>query len=195
VRVDRIVNAAGPWAPQVAKLYGRDLPVTPVPRQVFLLKKAEVNLEPLPFFIDYPEDIYFRHYERDRKSVTLVSWSDPNEPNRIDFSYHNETYYRTHIEPRLVKRIPALAGAELAGGWVGHYELSSDKSAILGPVPDREGIHNYNGLSAHGVMQSYALGEALAELLSDGRWPEDLNLDEMTEARFARKHLPEKMYV
>src|SRR5688572_13357015 len=38
VRAERIVNAAGPWAPRVARLYGRELPVTPLPRQVYLLK-------------------------------------------------------------------------------------------------------------------------------------------------------------
>src|SRR6185503_4244495 len=51
VRAERIVNAAGPWAPRIARLYGSDLPIMPLPRQVYLLKHAEVNLEPLPFFL------------------------------------------------------------------------------------------------------------------------------------------------
>lgn len=196
VQAQRIVNAAGPWAPRIAALYGRDLPVTPLPRQVYLLKHADVNLEPLPFFLDYPQDIYFRHYERDRQPVTLVSWSDPAEPTRIDFTNHGVAYYQEHVKPRLVRRIAKLAEAELVGGWVGHYELSPDKGAIVGAVPDRPGIFNYSGLSAHGVMQSRALGEAMAELLVRGRWPNDLHLDELTEDRFGpRKLLAETMYV
>jgi glycine/D-amino acid oxidase-like deaminating enzyme len=195
VKADRIVNAAGPWAAKVARLYGRDLPVTPLPRQVFLLRHPEVNLEPLPFFLDYPQDIYFRHYDRDRRPLVLVSWSDPDERPRIDFSSDGPAYYERHVKPRLVRRIPALESAELAGGWVGHYELSPDKGAIVGAVPGRTGLFNYCGLSAHGVMQSRALGEAMASLLSTGAWPAEMNLDELTEARFGGRQLSEPMYV
>ncbi len=193
---ERIVNAAGPWAGRVAALYGRNLPVTALPRQVFLVAGDTVDLEPLPFFLDYPQDIYFRHYERDRKPCVLVSWSDPNEPAAIDFSHHGPGYYQQHVKPRLVRRIPALEAGNVIGGWVGHYELSPDKGAIVGQVPQRPGIFNYSGLSAHGVMQSRALGEAMAELLVRGNWPADLNLDELSEQRFAGPSLlQERMYV
>lgn len=196
ILAERIVNAAGPWAPSVAKLYGRELPVTPMPRQVFLLKHPTVNLEPLPFFIDYPQDIYFRYLEKNRQPLTLVSWSDPAEPHRIDFSYHSDAYFRQHVAPRLTKRIAATVDAQLVGGWVGHYELSPDKTAIVGPVTDRPGIFNLNGLSAHGVMQSRALGEAMAEHLLTGKWPADLNLDALNESRFVPgRTMSEKMYV
>jgi sarcosine oxidase subunit beta len=196
IDVQRIVNAAGPWAPRVAKLYGRELPITPVPRQVFLLAHPGVDLEPLPFFLDYPQDIYFRHYERDRKPCTLVSWSDPNEQPGTRFTHGGAEYYEANVRPLIVRRIPAMADAGLVGGWTGHYELSPDKTAIVGPVPDRPGIYNYNGLSAHGVMQSRALGDALAGLLSTDLWPADMNLDELSEARFARSvYVVEKMYV
>jgi sarcosine oxidase subunit beta len=195
VEADRVVNAAGPWAAKVAALYGRDLPVTPVPRQVFLLRPP-VDLEPLPFFIDYPQDIYFRHYEYDRKPCVLISWSDPNERPGIDFGHRREEYYRQSVEPLLVRRIRQAAGAPVAGGWTGHYELSPDKSAIVGPVPGRDGLFNLNGLSAHGVMQSRGLGVAMAGLLVDGQWPAGLDLGELSEQRFAggRAEL-EKMYV
>lgn len=195
IEAGRLVNCAGPWAAKVAAMYGRQLPVTPVPRQVFLLR-TPVDLEPLPFFIDYPQDIYFRHYEYDRKPCVLVSWSDPDERSGIDFGHRKEEYYRRHVEPLLVRRIRQAAGAPVAGGWTGHYELSADKSAIVGPVPDRPGLFNLNGLSAHGVMQSRGLGLALASLLAAGHWPPDLDLSELSEHRFAAGQPgAEKMYV
>src|SRR5688572_1122586 len=126
---ERIVNAAGPWAPRVAKLYGRELPVTPVPRQVFLLAHPDVNLEPLPFFLDYPQDVYFRNYERDRKPCTLVSWSDPDEQPGTRFTHGGAEYFDAHVRPLIVRRIPAMADATLVDGWTGHYELSPDKTA------------------------------------------------------------------
>ncbi|HEX8524770.1 MAG TPA: FAD-dependent oxidoreductase [Tepidisphaeraceae bacterium] len=196
VRAERIVNAAGPWAPRLAKLYGRTLPVTALPRQVYLIRHEQVNLEPLPFFLDYPQDIYFRHFERDRENYTLVSWSDPEEKEGIHFAHHGLAYYNDKVKPFLVKRIAQLEEGEVTGGWVGHYELSPDKGAIVGPVPERDGIFNYSGLSAHGVMQSRGLAEALAHFLLHNSWPPELNLDELTEARFSRTStLRERMYV
>ena len=196
VACDRIVNAAGPWAPEVARLYGRELPITPLPRQVFLLRHPDVNLEPDPFFIDYPEDIYFRHYEYDRKPCTLVSWSDPEQSPGHNFAHGGQDYYDGNVRPRLVRRIARLNDASLVGGWTGHYELTPDKAAIVGDVPNRRGIYNYNGLSAHGVMQSRGIGEALAEYLVRGAWPADLDLSSLSESRFGPiKTLAEHMYV
>lgn len=196
LEAEHIVNAAGPWAAEIATLYGRTLPIKPLPRQVFLLKHPSVNLEPLPFFIDYPQDIYFRHYLHQKSDCVLVSWSDPNERPAHNFAHHGAAYNAEHVGPRVEKRLPALRDAEMAGGWVGHYELSPDKGAILGDVPNRPGIFNYNGLSAHGVMQSYAIGDSLAEFLVHRRWAPDLDLGILNESRFAAGvSFRESMYV
>jgi sarcosine oxidase subunit beta len=196
VEAQRIVNAAGAWASRIAQMYGKSLPVEAFPRHVFLLKQSAVDLEPQPFFIDYPQDIYFRYYERDRQPCTLVSWSDPGEKPGISYAYRGEEYYRQHVALRFEKRIPAMREAELIAGWTGHYELSADKSAIVGPVPGRPGMFNLNGLSAHGVMQSRALGQAMANYLVEGKWPGGLDLDQLNESRFAPgKRTSEKMYV
>jgi sarcosine oxidase subunit beta len=196
VTAERVVNAAGPWAARVAKLYGRSLPVTAVARQVYLLKHSSIDLESQPFFLDYAQDIYFRYLDRDGGRYTLVSWSDPDEPDHVDFTFKGPAYYEKHVKPRMVRRIPALADAELGPGWAGHYELTPDKTAILGPVPGLESVWNFNGLSAHGVMQSRGLGEALAERLITGAWPVDLDLSDLSEARFSGTDpLRETMYV
>jgi glycine/D-amino acid oxidase-like deaminating enzyme len=105
-------------------------------------------------------------------------------------------YYDQHVRPRLVKRIAKLNDASVIGGWTGHYELTPDKAAIVGDVPDRPGIYNYNGLSANGVMQSRGIGEALAEYLTQRQWPTDLDLTGLAESRFGPiKTLVERMYV
>ena len=116
---ERIVNAAGPWASRVAKLYGRELPVRPVPRQVFLLLSAAVEFEPEAFVLDYAQDLYDRWMRRDGVGYTLVRWSDPAEVPRIHYRYAGEAYYRRHVKRRIVRGIPALASAELGPGWRG----------------------------------------------------------------------------
>lgn len=194
VRADRVVNAAGPWAGRVAGLYGQALPVTPGPRQVFLLRDgaegtvagaSAAAFEPLPTFVDTSRGLTFGYYERDRKPCVLADWRDPAERSGVDFGARPEAYCREHVLPRLARRAPALAGAQVVGGWVGHDDPTPDGRPVLGPVADRPGLFNYNGLSGRGVTLSRALGEAMAILLVHNRWPIGMSLDAFTDARFA----------
>ena len=53
--------------------------------------------------------------------------------------------------------------------WAGLYEMSPDKHAILGAAPECPNLFLLNGSSGHGVMHAPALGQLLAEIISDGK--------------------------
>jgi sarcosine oxidase subunit beta len=46
--------------------------------------------------------------------------------------------------------------------------MSPDKHAILGRAPGCDNLFLVNGSSGHGVMHAPALGQLLAEIMSDG---------------------------
>lgn len=177
---ERIINAAGPWSPRVAEMYGSRLPIAPESRQMFLVAAhPEVDLRPFPVVIDAPQDIAFRYGEFDRKPAVLVTGS--SLAGRIDYAQQT---YQSAVEPRLIKRVPKMAGAGLYRAWVAYDDYSADRRAIVGPVPGRAGLFNFNGLSARQTSTAHAMARAMAELLTTGRWPDALDLDEMGEARF-----------
>ncbi|MGH7215575.1 MAG: NAD(P)/FAD-dependent oxidoreductase [Tepidisphaeraceae bacterium] len=188
ISVDRIVNAAGPWAGRVARLYGRALPVKPAPRQAYVLRPTEgmaSKFEAAPFFVDAPGGIFWRHYDRDRKPCVLVCTREAGGlVDTVDFTPPGEARYRQNVEPRVARRVPTLASAALVMSWTGHDDLTPDHHPVIGPVPGRPGIHNLNGLSAAGISLSRGLAEALAYRLIDNRWPSDLDLDVLSESRF-----------
>jgi sarcosine oxidase subunit beta len=62
--------------------------------------------------------------------------------------------------------------------------MSPDKHAILGPAPGRDNFFLVNGSSGHGVMHAPALGQLLAEIMSDGA-ATSLNVRPLRPARFA----------
>ena len=47
--------------------------------------------------------------------------------------------------------------------------MSPDRHALLGPAPGCHNLFLINGSSGHGVMHAPALGQLLAEIISDGK--------------------------
>jgi sarcosine oxidase subunit beta len=69
------------------------------------------------------------------------------------------------------RRVPVVrqAAIDRDACWAGLYEVSPDKHAILGAAPGCPNLFLLNGCSGHGVMHAPALGQLLAEIMSDGK--------------------------
>ena len=65
-------------------------------------------------------------------------------------------------------RAPALADAEIKGGWAGLRPMTPDDNPILGEAPHLPGFFNDCGWDGHGVMHAPAGGLLMAELIVDG---------------------------
>ncbi len=162
----RVVNAAGPWAGEIAKLAGVDLPVWPLRRQV----AATVPTDALP--ADMPMTIFcgdgFHLRVRDRRVLLLwpiAGVEGAPFDTRVEDSWIAEVVAKAH------RHIPVLrhVAIDRAACWGGLYEMSPDKHAVLGPALECENFYLINGSSGHGVMHAPALGQLLAEILLDGR--------------------------
>jgi sarcosine oxidase subunit beta len=66
--------------------------------------------------------------------------------------------------------IPALRKARVLRVWSGFYEVTPDHSHILGRGPQwPENLYIAAGFSGHGLLMAPFAGEAMADLLLDGR--------------------------
>ncbi|HDD25245.1 MAG TPA: FAD-binding oxidoreductase [Chloroflexi bacterium] len=162
VTTNTVVNAAGPWAAQVGRMAGVDLPIVPVRRQIVVTDPLPDVPDDFPFTIDFAPSLYFH---REGRGI-LTGMSNHDEPvsfnQQVDYDWE-----LVHLEAAMA-RLPVLEKARLASRWAGLYENTPDAHPILGPISDVEGFYSIAGFSGHGFQHGPAAGLLLAEAIVDG---------------------------
>jgi len=176
-----VVDAAGPWASQVARLAGLDLPVAPLRRQVAVT--AETSALPP----DIPKTVFVEDgfHLRVREGRVFLLWPTPGDP-ADPFSLQVEADWIAQTRAKAVARIPALARVPIEERrcYAGLYEMSPDKHALMGTAPGCENLFLCNGSSGHGVMHAPALGQLAAEMIVHGA-ARSLDVRALRPTRFA----------
>ncbi|HYR74500.1 MAG TPA: FAD-dependent oxidoreductase [Pyrinomonadaceae bacterium] len=185
-----VVNAAGPWAAQVAAMAGAELPVEPLRRQLVPTEPFDQLPKRFPMVIDMSTGFHFR---REGKGI-LLAWNDPEETPgfKTDFDSSFVEKILTHA----ASRVPVLAEAEVnpRRAWAGLYEMTPDHHAIIGPAPNVEGLYFVNGFSGHGVMHSPASGRITADLILQGH-SDLIDTTQLSVERFEQGKLLEETAV
>ena len=157
-----VVNAAGAWAPKIAKTVGVDLPIDPVKRQVTVIETSARPERVLPLLF-LPSGLYIIHEGAGIFSIGK-SFAD-DYVGYDDFTWDRKTFENV-IWPELVEYIPEFDRLKIQRGWAGLYEVNTlDDNAILGEWPELKGFYLANGFSGHGFQQCHAVGRYIAELI------------------------------
>lgn len=160
-----VVNAAGAWAGQIAKLAGIDLPVEPLRRMLVPTEPFDKISHSSPMVVDMSTGF---HYRPEGLGL-LLAWNDPEETP--GFKTNFDPAFIEKILTRGVSRVPALEEAEVnpRRPWAGLYEMTPDHHPVLGPVKEVPGLFLANGFSGHGVMHSPATGRIISDSILTGK--------------------------
>jgi sarcosine oxidase subunit beta len=167
-----VVNAAGVWAPGIGRMVGIDIPIT--------VKRVETCtwLRPWDFrgiiptvHTLYNEQMYRCEGNDLFLTFEVVAFRRPDRlienPNKFNEEVEKKTV-EVFLEamPRI---LPPMKRASYRGGYASVYDVTPDEHAILGKVPEVSGFYLCCGWSGHGFQQSPAIGELIAELITEGR--------------------------
>lgn len=181
LRARTLVIAVGAWSRNVSRLLALPDLSEPIRRQICLVDNRETNLAAYGMIVD-TSGLYFHN-----EGQHILAGYSPEEPPGYHFNYDGEQFFLNEIWPRFYARMSSFERLRHVTGWAGLYEVSPDRSAILGRcAPSVYEAHSFSG---RGVMQSYGAGQALAELITKGTFPEHLDTCTLSRERFERRQL------
>ena len=181
LRADTVAITTGAWSDRMLRSFGLENYSEAVRRQICLVDNRVTNFAAYGMIVD-TSGVYFHN----EGAHILAGYSPPDTPPGHHFTYDGEAFFQTEIWPRMYARMSCCERQRHAGGWAGLYEVSPDRSAIVGRAAPR--VFEAHSFSGRGVMQSYGAGQALAELIAGGRYLE-FDASALGRERFAR-HQP-----
>jgi sarcosine oxidase subunit beta len=160
----QIVNTAGPWAREVGKLAGVDLPVDPERHEALITEG--VQYEGIPMLVDYrAEGGYFVQ----RVTGQFIGCFTPEKqvPGK---STDSTLEFLIEMSRRMCRLVPALENVAVLRQWAGSYCMTPDGNPIVDQT-EVKGFYCSVGMCGHGFMLGPALGQYMAHFMTEGSWP------------------------
>jgi len=160
-----IINAAGPWAKEVAALAGVDVPVQPDSHEGGItepvapfLKPMVVDIRPVAGSVNY---YFYQHH-----TGQIIFCITPDPPI-IGTDLRETSVFLPQVAQRMIGIMPRLKNIKVRRTWRGLYPMTPDGQPIVGKVEEIEGYINAVGMCGQGFMLGPGLAVYLRKLVTD----------------------------
>jgi glycine/D-amino acid oxidase-like deaminating enzyme len=161
----RVVNAAGAWSPEVARMLGVALPNVPHRHEICSTEPLKPWLKPL--VADLSDGLYFSQSTR---GEIVGGVGNEYVPKGLD--QESSHGFLGRYARSLVRACPVLGNVKVLRQWAGCYDLTPDANPIVGPVDGVEDFYQASGFMGHGFMMAPIVGKRLAETIDGVPAPE-----------------------
>ena len=173
-----VVNAAGAWSREVARMAGVNLPNVPVRHEIAVTEPVEFAMEAM--VISIHNGIYFSQ-TKEGQIIGGIGLPDEKPGYKLSSSLR---FLRVYAR-ELIRYVPAFGQLSVLRQWAGLYDVTPDAQPVLGPTPGIENFIQANGYSGHGFMIAPAVAKHLADYIEKGTVSEILG--ELSLERFERE--------
>ena len=163
---DAVCVVAGPWTDALLAPLGVRIGIKSERAQIAFFKRPPQLKHCV--YIDTIAGSYFRPHGDGLTLAGLGGWKPEAEANPDNFRESNDDDFVTAVRKRLAQRIPAMAEAPYSHGHAGIYDVSPDARAVMGSVPEVDGVFVAAGFSGTGFKTAPAVGASMAELILTG---------------------------
>jgi len=165
-----VVNAAGLWSPQVARLAGVVLPIVIGRHPVFVVERGAA-VPAHRVYLDLAGGSYARPETGGLTltgSLTDDETEHPMDPELLGAEAGFEE--ASVVLERTTRAMPTLANAHYRRGYAGAFDITPDWMPILDQTGP-SGFFTAAGMSGHGFKLSPAVGEMMAALITGAAPP------------------------
>ena len=191
IQSDFVVNAAGTWAGEIARLAGSELPI--MPRRGFILVTA-----PLPKYVNHK--VYDSDYvdnvassDADLQTSTVIEGTQSGtiligaSRERVGFDKSISVSVIQRLARQATSLFPILAGAQLLRVYNGFRPYSPDHLPVIGADSLIPGLFHCAGHEGAGIGLSASSGKVIAQLIKNET--PIVNPEPFSPARFQMAYL------
>lgn len=166
----RVINAAGPWAAQLAADCQAPLPINATRQSVGIVQTLAAH-PAMPGYCDREAGFYLRPDGPGRYCIgsLVAAESVPINPDAFD-RHLSDVDVLAHRD-RAARRLKRLLGAQAVGHRVSFFDNTPDGNPIFGADPRLPGLFIAAGLCGHGFKFAPLFGEAIAQWVVEGAVP------------------------
>lgn len=191
IQSDFVVNAAGTWAGEIARLAGSELPI--MPRRGFILVTA-----PLPKYVNHK--VYDSDYvdnvassDADLQTSTVIEGTQSGtiligaSRERVGFDKSISVSVIQRLARQATSLFPILAGAQLLRVYNGFRPYSPDHLPVIGADSLIPGLFHCAGHEGAGIGLSAGSGKVITQLIKNET--PIVNPEPFSPARFQMAYL------
>src|SRR5580693_9092802 len=160
IQTHRVVNAAGAWSPEIARMLGVELPNHPHRHEICSTEPLKLWLKPL--VADLSNGLYF---SQSMRGEIVGGIGNEHVPPGLDAGSSHEflaLYARAVLET-----CPILGSVKVLRQWAGSYDLTPDANPIVGEVDEVDGFYQVSGFMGHGFMMAPVMGRLMAQNIAE----------------------------
>jgi len=155
-----VINAAGAWAAEVAKMAGINIPVTPDSHEAAVTEPVQRFFHPM--IVDLrPVEGSANYYFYQHATGQVIFCITPS-PSRWGFDVRETSQFLPMVSKRMIDLMPRLKNIRVRRTWRGLYPMTPDGFPVVGWAKEVDGFLQAAGMCGQGFM----LGPGVAELLS-----------------------------
>ncbi|MBS2018180.1 MAG: FAD-binding oxidoreductase [Deltaproteobacteria bacterium] len=156
VRTNKIVNAAGAWSPELARMVGVELPNKPHRHEICSTEPLKPWLKPL--VADLTNGLYFSQSTRGE-----IVGGIGQDRVKHGLNHASSFAFLGLYAKALVATCPGLGEVKVLRQWSGCYDITPDANPIVGGVDEVEHFYQASGFMGHGFMMAPVIGKLMAE--------------------------------
>jgi sarcosine oxidase, subunit beta len=161
---DIVVNAAGPWAREVAAMAEVEVPVQPDAHEAGITEPVAQFLKPMVVDIR-PVEGSSNYYFYQHITGQIVFCITPAPPI-VGMDCRETSVFLPQVGQRMLQIMPRLRNIKVRRTWRGLYPNTPDGNPIVGEVPGLQGYINAVGMCGQGYMLGPGLAEYLCQLIT-----------------------------